>query len=575
MPDVHLPIPFDAYDGTEPFIFVSYAHKDGRRVYPELKRLHEMGYRIWYDEGIDPGNEWPEEIAKALGRAALFLVFISENAIGSKNVKNEINFALNRDKPFLAIHLQEVILPDGLELRMGDIQAIMMWRIDETNYLRKIRKSLPVSLKEPERTASTPASHGGGTKRSTDLELAAGIHEFFSKLIGGQGHQSKELEDFDDLTDVNKRENIAAARRMKGFLDLVHLKIAPASETLKGEEEQALAILENNLELLAASEHGFWKSEKERNGWTYHKVRDQSLRRHNMLLPYHELTTSEQDKSRNGVRMYPDMVATAGYRIVPENMGVTASAEEECLPDLHAKDKGGPSAEPDEKRRSENPKSWFTARGSADGTVDYECRRCDEFGTFEHRDRMDRPPAFCPRCGLGADEATSGKERVHVAERWRVDLSGSQALDRVAWNKSTVYLMGMILSPYEGYTIKKVDRASGEILETDGGFVDPNDAPPGKPRIFVPEESFPEYPDLSWERVESKESDSPEWAWLHGPNRGELEFVGRSRSGCRGSWSAPTGMRVAKVMPLGRGDLIVVLDEDRKDAAEAVLINLS
>ena len=29
MPDVNLPSPFEAYAGEEPFVFVSYAHKDG------------------------------------------------------------------------------------------------------------------------------------------------------------------------------------------------------------------------------------------------------------------------------------------------------------------------------------------------------------------------------------------------------------------------------------------------------------------------------------------------------------------------------------------------------------------
>ena len=33
MPDVNLPLPFNAYVGEEPFVFVSYAHKDGHLVY--------------------------------------------------------------------------------------------------------------------------------------------------------------------------------------------------------------------------------------------------------------------------------------------------------------------------------------------------------------------------------------------------------------------------------------------------------------------------------------------------------------------------------------------------------------
>ena len=123
MPDVDLPLPFEAYTGEKPFVFASYAHKDGRLVFPELRALHEKGLRIWYDEGIDPGNEWPEEIANALQRASFFIVFISRAAVESRNVKKEINFALNEGKPLLAIHIEDTKLPPGLAFQIGDIQA--------------------------------------------------------------------------------------------------------------------------------------------------------------------------------------------------------------------------------------------------------------------------------------------------------------------------------------------------------------------------------------------------------------------------------------------------------------------
>jgi hypothetical protein len=134
--------PFQAYAGDRPFAFVSYAHKDSEWVYPELRRLHDMGMRIWYDEGIDPGNEWPEDVARALDRCLLFLVFISPRAVESKNVRNEINFAINHDKPFVAIHIEETSLPKGLELRMGDVQAILRWRMPEDRYVRQMEKTL-------------------------------------------------------------------------------------------------------------------------------------------------------------------------------------------------------------------------------------------------------------------------------------------------------------------------------------------------------------------------------------------------------------------------------------------------
>ena len=54
--------PYEAYKGSDPYIFVSYAHRESATVYPELVWLKEQGCNVWYDEGIEAGTEWHEEI---------------------------------------------------------------------------------------------------------------------------------------------------------------------------------------------------------------------------------------------------------------------------------------------------------------------------------------------------------------------------------------------------------------------------------------------------------------------------------------------------------------------------------
>ena len=139
-PDV--PIPFDACDPSGTFVFVSYAHEDKALVYPELRRIRSFGIRVWYDEGIEPGSEWPAAIADALKRAAACVVMITPRAVASRNVKNEISAALNWGKPFFAIHLAQTELPPALELQMGDVQAVMSWRMDKGSYARKLGTAL-------------------------------------------------------------------------------------------------------------------------------------------------------------------------------------------------------------------------------------------------------------------------------------------------------------------------------------------------------------------------------------------------------------------------------------------------
>lgn len=148
MPSVAFSLPFEAYQGEEPYIFVSYSHADAEVVYPDMQYFHEMGYRIWYDEGIDPGNEWRAEVENAIINSSCFIVFISPNSVASRNVRNEINLAYNRNIEFIAIYLTPTKLPSGLNLVMESIQAILKYNHTADSYARKINKTLSQKLRK-------------------------------------------------------------------------------------------------------------------------------------------------------------------------------------------------------------------------------------------------------------------------------------------------------------------------------------------------------------------------------------------------------------------------------------------
>jgi tetratricopeptide (TPR) repeat protein len=176
MPDTALEPPFEAYAGSEPFIFVSYAHKDAALVFPELKILHELGFCIWYDEGIDPGNEWRKAIAEALTRASMFLVFISPSAVASRNVNNEINLALDYDKGFLAVYIAETKLPAGLALGISSIQAVKKYKMRERSYRQEMGKAIRAILKDG-------AVHTASTVPTESPEEIVGLYNRAMALI--------------------------------------------------------------------------------------------------------------------------------------------------------------------------------------------------------------------------------------------------------------------------------------------------------------------------------------------------------------------------------------------------------
>jgi len=132
--------PCAAYAGNNPYLFVSYAHEDMKTVFNVIKRLNKSRYRIWYDEGIEPGNEWPEVIGKAIINCSQFLVFMSSSAAKSRNVRNEINLAFNEDKEILVVFLEPTRLTEGMKLQIGTVQFINKFENSEREFSSKLIK---------------------------------------------------------------------------------------------------------------------------------------------------------------------------------------------------------------------------------------------------------------------------------------------------------------------------------------------------------------------------------------------------------------------------------------------------
>ena len=82
MAEYYNKLPFVA-DKGEGSIFVSYAHKDRESVFPIIKRLYENDWPIWYDEGIEPGENWKAALNYRIGRCSVYLLFVSMNSFNS------------------------------------------------------------------------------------------------------------------------------------------------------------------------------------------------------------------------------------------------------------------------------------------------------------------------------------------------------------------------------------------------------------------------------------------------------------------------------------------------------------
>lgn len=128
-------LPPRAYDGNDSYIYVSYAHSDADVVFPDIERFISQGFNVWYDEGLASGSERPDQIVERLLNSSLQVVFLSDNAVESRNVKDEILLAMDQSIPILPIYIEETKLKPGLRLRLGAIQSIYRHSMPEEKYV--------------------------------------------------------------------------------------------------------------------------------------------------------------------------------------------------------------------------------------------------------------------------------------------------------------------------------------------------------------------------------------------------------------------------------------------------------
>ena len=98
---------FKPYEGKLPFLFVSYAHRQSDSVVDTIRILHDRNYRLWYDEGIPAGSDWPANIAQHMQNCERVLFFLSERAMESPNCYSEMRTAARLGKPILVVRLEE------------------------------------------------------------------------------------------------------------------------------------------------------------------------------------------------------------------------------------------------------------------------------------------------------------------------------------------------------------------------------------------------------------------------------------------------------------------------------------
>jgi hypothetical protein len=99
------------------YVFISYAREDHDFVLKLATELKDRGISVWLDQwDIPAGADWDQNIDSALRDCAHFLIILSPAAVASKQVRGELQTALDDNKPIVPVLRRACQIPRVLRL---------------------------------------------------------------------------------------------------------------------------------------------------------------------------------------------------------------------------------------------------------------------------------------------------------------------------------------------------------------------------------------------------------------------------------------------------------------------------
>ena len=118
------------FDG-KPYIFFSYAHKNAHKSMRILTILQNEGFRIWYDDGLIPGDQYNALIDERIKKCSVIIPSLSIEYCNSNYCPRELIYAREAfAKPVVPIYLEN---PEKLKAYYKD--GIGLWLSGESGFI--------------------------------------------------------------------------------------------------------------------------------------------------------------------------------------------------------------------------------------------------------------------------------------------------------------------------------------------------------------------------------------------------------------------------------------------------------
>ncbi len=130
-------------------VFISYSHQN-RVICDSIALLLEsLSLEVWYDDGLMPGDIYRKKIVNKIRAASYFIVLLSDAAIRSEWVIDEIEYAKKQHKRIIPVFLEETNLSDDLDMMLQRYQSLFWYlRGSDQEFERSFRLLLAEDSKE-------------------------------------------------------------------------------------------------------------------------------------------------------------------------------------------------------------------------------------------------------------------------------------------------------------------------------------------------------------------------------------------------------------------------------------------
>jgi tetratricopeptide (TPR) repeat protein len=145
-------------------------------------------------------------------------------------------------------------------------------------------------------------------------DLAQAAHESYcieARARGETIQTNVALRPWEELPDDLRQANRAQVADIPNKLRDLGYEISPGY----GMHPSEMVIPDALVEELSVREHARWMRDRQRQGWTYAPVRDNTRQHHPLLVPWEQLSEPEKEKDRDTVRNLPHLVEKAGLRV--------------------------------------------------------------------------------------------------------------------------------------------------------------------------------------------------------------------------------------------------------------------